>query len=140
MNPGPDGASEHPVILFDGVCNLCNHSVAFVIRHDPRGRFRFASLQSPTGQALLRRHGMDAANVFSVILVDGGRAFSRSPAAIRIAAELSGVWRLGAALWVIPRPVRDWMYEVVARNRYRWFGRRDACMMPTPELRARFLG
>lgn len=128
------------VVLFDGVCNLCNGSVQFIVRHDPAGRFRFASLQSREGQALLRRHGLDPADLFSVILVEGGRAYSRSDAALRIAGGLSGGWRAAGALRVVPRPLRDLVYGWVARNRYRWFGRQDACMIPTPELRGRFLG
>lgn len=128
------------VVLFDGVCNLCNGSVQFIIRRDPAGRFRFASLQSEAGQALLRRHGLDPEDLFSVILVEDGRVHSRSDAALRIAGGLSGGWRAAGALRVVPRPLRDLVYGLVARNRYRWFGRRDACMIPTPELRARFLG
>ena len=131
---------EQPVVLFDGVCNLCNGSVQFIVRHDPAGRFRFASLQSEAGRALLRRHGLDPADLFSVILVEGGRAYSRSDAALRVAGGLSGGWRAVGALRVVPRPLRDLVYGWVARNRYRWFGRQDACMIPTPELRTRFLG
>ncbi|HEV2733553.1 MAG TPA: thiol-disulfide oxidoreductase DCC family protein [Longimicrobiaceae bacterium] len=128
------------VVLFDGVCNLCNGSVQFIVRHDPAGRFRFASLQSEAGRALLRRHGLDPEDLFSVILVEDGRAHSRSDAALRIAGGLSGGWRAAGGLRVVPRPLRDLVYGWVARNRYRWFGRRDACMIPTPELRGRFLG
>lgn len=127
-------------MLFDGVCNLCNGSVQFIVRHDPAGRFRFASLQSEAGQALLRRHGMDPGDLFSVILVEDGRVYSRSDAALRIARGLSGGWRAAGALRVVPRPLRDLVYGWVARNRYRWFGKQEACMIPTPELRARFLG
>jgi predicted DCC family thiol-disulfide oxidoreductase YuxK len=129
-----------PVVLFDGVCNLCNGSVRFVVRHDRRGRFRFASLQSEAGQALLRRHGLDPADLFSVVLVDGGRVTTRSDAALDVARGLGGAWRAAGLLRAVPRPVRDRVYDWVARNRYRWFGRRDACMLPSPELRARFLG
>lgn len=134
--PDENGA----VVLFDGVCNLCNGSVQFIVRHDPAGRFRFASLQSEAGQALLRRHGLDPDDLFSVILVEGGRAYARSDAALRIARGLSGPLKAAGALRVVPRPLRDAVYGWVARNRYRWFGRREACMIPTPELRARFLG
>lgn len=135
-NPDAGGA----VVLFDGVCNLCNGSVQFIVRHDPAGRFRFASLQSEAGQALLLRHGMDPADLFSVVLVEGGRAYSRSDAALRIAGGLPGAWKAAGALRAVPRPLRDLVYGWVARNRYRWFGKQDACMIPTPELRARFLG
>jgi predicted DCC family thiol-disulfide oxidoreductase YuxK len=134
----PDGGA--PVVLFDGVCNLCNGSVQFIVRHDPAGRFRFASLQSEAGRALLRRHGMDTEELSSVVLVEGGRAYSRSDAALRIAGGLGGAWKAAGALRAVPRPLRDLVYEWVARNRYRWFGKQEACMIPTPELRARFLG
>ena len=134
---GEDGRA---VVLFDGVCNLCNGSVQFIIRRDPAGRFRFASLQSEAGQALLRRHGLDPDDLSSVILVEDGRAYARSDAALRVARGLSGAWRAAGALRVVPRPLRDLVYGWVARNRYRWFGRREACMVPTPELRGRFLG
>jgi predicted DCC family thiol-disulfide oxidoreductase YuxK len=139
--PTPTGAEPGgPVVLFDGVCNLCNGAVRFVVRHDRRGRFRFASLQSEAGQALLRRHGLDPADLFSVVLVDGGRVTTRSDAALDVARGLGGAWRAAGLLRAVPRPVRDRVYDWVARNRYRWFGRRDACMLPSPELRARFLG
>jgi predicted DCC family thiol-disulfide oxidoreductase YuxK len=141
MTPDPAAPDENgAVVLFDGVCNLCNGSVQFIVRHDPAGRFRFASLQSEAGQALLRRHGLDPDDLFSVILVEGGRAYARSDAALGIARGLSSAWRAAGALRVVPRPLRDAVYGWVARNRYRWFGKQEACMIPTPELRARFLG
>jgi predicted DCC family thiol-disulfide oxidoreductase YuxK len=145
VNPIPTMADTETsdagaVVLFDGVCNLCNGSVQFIVRHDPEGRFRFASLQSEAGQALLRRHGMDPAELSSVVLVEGGRAHTRSDAALRIAGGLPGAWKAAGALRAVPRPLRDLVYGWVARNRYRWFGKQDACMIPTPELRARFLG
>ncbi|MEW5927897.1 MAG: thiol-disulfide oxidoreductase DCC family protein [Gemmatimonadota bacterium] len=141
MTPDPAVPDEKgAVVLFDGVCNLCNGSVQFIVRHDPAGRFRFASLQSEAGQALLRRHGLDPTDLFSVILVEGGRAYARSDAALRIARGLTGPWRAAGALRAVPRPLRDAAYGWVARNRYRWFGKQEACMIPTPELRARFLG
>lgn len=133
------GDSEHPVLLFDGVCNLCNGAVRFVIRRDRAARFRFAALQSRSGQALLRRFALPQAELETLVLVEGTRAFTRSAAALRAARRLDGAWPLLYALMVIPRPVRDAVYDFVARRRYRWFGRRDECMVPTPELRARFL-
>ena len=130
---------SQPVILFDGVCNLCAWSVQFIIRRDPCGQFRFAALQSPVGQRLLAERGADARGLDSVVLIEGARWYARSDAALRIARRLSGAWPLLALLRVLPRPLRDWAYDFVARNRYRWFGRQDACMLPTPTLRARFL-
>lgn len=130
---------NQPVILFDGVCNLCAWSVQFIIRRDPRGRFRFAALQSPAGRRLLAERGADMRGLDSVVLVEGSRWYARSDAALRIARHLRGGWPLLALLRVVPRPLRDWAYDVIARNRYRWFGRQEACMLPTPALRERFL-
>jgi predicted DCC family thiol-disulfide oxidoreductase YuxK len=124
------------VILFDGVCNLCNGFVQFVIARDPAARFRFAALQSASARRLL--DGLSAVPD-SVVLVDGGRVYTRSSAALRIARGLPFPWSLARALIVVPRPLRDWVYDRVARHRYQWFGRKDVCMMPTPDLRARFL-
>ena len=127
------------VILFDGECNLCDWSVRFVVRHDPRGRFRLAALQSPAGQRLLAERGVDPRGIDSVVLIEGERWYARSEAALRIARGLAGPWPLLSALRIVPRPLRDWAYDAVARNRFRWFGRRDACLLPTPALRERFL-
>jgi predicted DCC family thiol-disulfide oxidoreductase YuxK len=131
-----------PVILFDGHCNLCSGSVRFVIRRDPRAQFRFASLQGDAARRLCAEAGIPAAAAAepdSIVLLVDGRALERSDAALAIAARLGFPWRLLAALRVVPRPIRDAAYRFVARNRYRWFGRTDACMVPTPELRARFI-
>jgi predicted DCC family thiol-disulfide oxidoreductase YuxK len=132
--------TAHPIVLFDGVCNLCNGSVQLIIRHDRQGLFRFASLQSPLGQELLARFGIDPKVVDSVILVEGDRWFKESDAALRIARGMSGAWKALSILRVIPRPLRDAAYRLIARNRYRWFGRQETCWLPTPELRERFLG
>ncbi|HYE60862.1 MAG TPA: thiol-disulfide oxidoreductase DCC family protein [Phycisphaerales bacterium] len=128
--------NSHPVVLFDGVCNLCTSSVQFIVRRDPEGRFRFAPLQSEAARGLL---GETSERPDSIALVEGGRVYWKSTAALRIARRLGGLWRVLYVLIVVPRPVRDWVYNIIARNRYRWFGKQDACMMPTPELRARFL-
>lgn len=128
-----------PVILFDGVCNLCNASVQFILDRDPDARFRFASLQSEEGAALLRSHGGDPEALDSVVLIEDGRVFQHSDAALRIARHLSGAWPALAALRIVPRPLRDAGYRLVARNRYRWFGKEESCRLPTPETRARFL-
>jgi predicted DCC family thiol-disulfide oxidoreductase YuxK len=127
------------IVLFDGVCNLCNGAVQFIINRDREGCFSFASLQSAVGQAQLRQFGLATDAFDTFVLVEGGKAYTRSTAALRIARRLPGAWRLLYALMIMPRPLRDWMYGLVARNRYRLFGRRDSCMMPTPELRAKFL-
>ena len=132
---------EHPVILFDGVCNLCNHSVNFIIDRDPQARFRFAALQSPAAQALLAARGLPppAAEPESILLLAGDKVHQRSGAALRIARGLRGAWPLLSAFLLVPAPLRDWVYRWIARNRYRWFGKSDTCRMPTPELKARFL-
>jgi predicted DCC family thiol-disulfide oxidoreductase YuxK len=127
------------IVLFDGLCNLCSASVRFIVARDPAARFRFASLQSPAAQALLAPFGAPATALESVVLLDEGRLYTRSDAALRIARALRPPWPLCTALLAVPRPLRDALYEFVARHRFRWFGRRSACFVPTPELQARFL-
>ncbi|MGI4873658.1 MAG: thiol-disulfide oxidoreductase DCC family protein [Janthinobacterium lividum] len=129
------------VILFDGVCNLCNGFVQLVIRHDARARFRFAALQSPAGAALLAAHGQaHFTDPESVVLVEHGQVYSHSTAVLRIAGQLGGFWPLLRVGWLLPRLWRDALYRYIARHRYRWFGRQESCLLPTPELRERFLG
>ncbi len=129
------------ILLFDGVCNLCSASVQFVIAHDRKNHFRFASLQSDAGKHVMKEHGIEVpdGDPSTMILVEGDRVYERSSAAIRIARLLGFPWSLAVLGLVMPRVVRDFFYGVVARNRYRWFGKKDVCMVPTPELRARFL-
>lgn len=132
------------IILFDGVCNLCNGFVQFIIEHDPAGKFQFTALQSDAGQALLRQHGLriatDGAGPDSVRLLENGHLYSHSTAVLRIAQRLGGGWAMLAAPgWLLPTALRDAIYRFVARHRYRWFGRREACWLPTPALKARFL-
>src|SRR5437773_733528 len=122
-----------PVILFDGVCNLCNGFVHFVIARDPGARFQFAALQSDSARRLLARVDGLRQVPDSVVLVDRGRVYTRSSAALRIARGLPFPWSLARALLVVPRPLRDWVYDRVARHRYRWFGRKDTCIVPTPD-------
>jgi predicted DCC family thiol-disulfide oxidoreductase YuxK len=131
--------NTHPVVLFDGVCCLCEGSVRFIVRHDPRGLFRFAPLDSPAGRRLLENCATEAADARSVVLVVDGICYTGSEAAWRIAARLSGAWSWLAALRLVPRPVRDGLYRLVAARRYAWFGRRQSCLMPPPEWRDRFL-
>ncbi len=127
------------IVFFDGVCNLCNGAVQFVIRRDPAARFRFAPLQSPAAAARLGVHVASQARPDSLWLSDGGKIFDRSTAALRIARHLTAPWPVCSLLLVVPRPIRDWAYDLVARRRYQWFGQRAECMVPTPELRSRFL-
>ncbi len=129
-----------PIVLYDGVCGFCNQSVQLILRNDREGRFRFAALQSEVGQALLRRHGLPTDDFDTFVLVEEGRAYLRSTGALRVARRMDGAWKLLSALTVVPGPVRDFFYALFARNRYRIFGRLDACMLPPPEVRSRFLG
>jgi predicted DCC family thiol-disulfide oxidoreductase YuxK len=134
-----DGASPDAVVLFDGVCNLCNGFVRFAIPRDPHRHLRFAALDSPAAIRLMTAAGVAPGSIDSVVLIDGGRAFVRSAAVLRIARRLRFPWPLVYGLVVVPRPVRDWMYDVVARHRLGWFGRREACLVPGPETQDRFL-
>ena len=131
--------TDHPILLFDGVCNLCNGLVQWIIRHDRKGIFRFASLQSDAGRQLLLQAGLPPDAMDTVVLYDQGRAYTRSDAALRIARRLGSPWAYFGLFGYLPRTWRNALYDYVARNRYRWFGRREACMVPTPDLRTRFL-
>jgi len=127
------------VVIFDGICNLCSHSVQFILRHEAKPEILFASLQSPAGDRLLREFNFNPGEAKTFVLISRGKAYVRSTAAIRIACQLRGAWKLLAAAWVIPRPVRNYLYDVIARNRYRWFGRLERCSVPAPEVASRFL-
>jgi predicted DCC family thiol-disulfide oxidoreductase YuxK len=130
---------EHPVILFDGVCNYCNALVNWVMRLDRKGVFRFATLQSEHGRALLRQYGLPEEQLDSVVLVEKGKAYIKSDAALRIGHHLPWWLQETRVLWVVPRPFRDAIYDFIARNRYKWFGKKESCMVPTAEQRERFL-
>jgi predicted DCC family thiol-disulfide oxidoreductase YuxK len=133
-----DSNEPRRVVLFDGVCNFCDASVNFILDHDARGRFEFAALQSPAGVRLLAQAGRSP-GLSTMVLIEGDRVYTQSTAALRIARLLDGAWRLLYALIVVPKPLRDWAYRAFAVNRYRLFGQLEACRVPTPELRARFL-
>lgn len=134
--------TDAPVLLYDGVCGFCNKTVQMILDHDRRKTMRFAALQSDYGRAVLERHtelrGADTV-VFVERSGDEERVFVRSDAALRVAAYLGGFWKLFLVGRVVPRPMRDWMYDLVARYRYRLFGKYDSCMLPPPEVRSRFL-
>jgi predicted DCC family thiol-disulfide oxidoreductase YuxK len=139
-DPADDGAvPDGPVVLFDGVCNLCNRVVQFVIPRDPEGRIRFAPLQSAAGRHLLGRTGLPADDLDSVVLVEGDRAYVKSAAVVRLAELLGWPYRAAVVGRLLPRRLRDWLYDVVADNRYDWFGRRDQCMVPDEDVSDRFL-
>lgn len=126
-------------MLFDGVCRLCTGSVAFVLRHEKDQSLRFAPMQSAAGARLMQRFGVEPGQMKTFVVIADGRAYVRSDAAIRVARFLRGGWRLLGAVRFVPRPIRDRAYDVVARNRYRWFGRHEACLAPGPGLRGRFI-
>lgn len=127
------------VVLFDGVCNLCNGSVRFIIARDSHARFRFAPLDSEAARRLLMECDYSSPLPDSVALIERGVVYTRSSAALRIARRLRFPWPLFYALTLVPRPLRDAAYDLIANHRYAWFGKRNACMMPTPELQQRFL-
>ncbi len=127
------------IILFDGVCNFCNSSVNFIIERDRANYFKFAPLQSEIGEKLLKENGIDKINTDSVVLIEDGKVYTYSTAALRVARRLDGFWSYFYAFIVVPKPIRDFFYKLFAKNRYRMFGKQDACMMPTAEIRARFL-
>ena len=131
--------TRETVVLFDGICNLCARSVRFILEHEREPTIRFASVQSIAGARLMRQSGLDPTDPSTFVLIVEGTAYTRSDAAIRIARRLRGAWQLLAVFWIIPRPLRDWAYDLIARNRYRWFGRCETCLMPTPQIKERFL-
>ncbi|MEO7433216.1 MAG: thiol-disulfide oxidoreductase DCC family protein [Dokdonella sp.] len=133
--PGAGG----PIIVFDGVCALCNGWVRFLLRHDRQERYRFAAMQTPAGRALLSAHGLDPDDPNSFLLIDDGIAWTDTDAIRRVVSGLGGIWRIAHLLGWLPRAFRDRIYRTIARNRYRWFGRHDTCFLPTPGQRARFL-
>jgi len=130
---------KHPILLFDGVCNLCRRSVQFVLRHDSEGQFRFVSQQSALGQSLLRQHGVnDPQALNTVYLVDDTGIHAKSTAVLRVLGRLGCPWRAGLMLLAVPRPWRDWAYDFVGKRRYAWFGKSDVCWLPDPALKDRF--
>jgi predicted DCC family thiol-disulfide oxidoreductase YuxK len=131
--------SGHPIVLFDGVCNLCNASVLFIIRRDAKAKFRFAPLQSDLGKEVIEQFNLPSGEPQSVLLLKNGKLFKQSDAALEIARLMDGGWPLLYGFKIIPSFLRDGMYAWIARNRYRWFGKKDECMIPTPDLKARFL-
>jgi predicted DCC family thiol-disulfide oxidoreductase YuxK len=128
-----------PILLFDGACNFCNGAVNFIIDRDRDAKFRFASLQSEAGKALLHEHGLSDLPLSTLVLIDEGRAYLRSDGVLRAAQRLGGPWALLTPLLLLPRALRDPLYVAFARSRYRLFGESTQCRVPTPEIRARFL-
>ncbi|MGQ7947746.1 thiol-disulfide oxidoreductase DCC family protein [Flavobacterium sp. WC2509] len=128
------------IILFDGVCNLCNTAVQFVIQHDTKDVFRFVALQSELGQEILKHIGINPKNIDSIILYEPGVAYYyKSSAAIQIARSLGGFLHFGTVFRIIPTAIRNQLYDYIAKNRYKWYGKKESCMIPTPELKTKFL-
>ncbi len=138
-DPSTNRSSQHPIIMFDGVCNFCNSSVQFIIRRDPHGYFHFTALQSETARGLLANRELDSSQSDSILLLEDGQLYSSSTAALRIARRLKGWPKLASVFLLVPRALRDPVYRFLARNRYKWFGKQDACMLPSPDVRQRFL-
>lgn len=127
------------IIVFDGVCVLCNGWVQFLLKHDREARYRFAAMQGETGRALLQQHGLDPDDPLSFLLVEDSIAHTDSDAILRVVTSLGGMWRIFAVLGWVPSSLRDPLYRLIARNRYRWFGQRDHCLVPSVDQRLRFL-
>lgn len=135
MNETPNQA----IVLFDGVCNFCNSTINFIIERDRKNRFKFAPLQSETGQKLLDEYGIDKIETDSVVVIENGKAYTHSTAALRVSKNLGGAWSLLYAFVIVPKFIRDFFYKLFAKYRYKLFGKKDACMMPTPEVKQKFL-
>lgn len=134
-----NNASINKIVLYDGVCGLCNGAVKFIIARDPEARFQFAALQSDAAVSLLAAHQLPLSDLDTVVLIEGNAAYTKSDAALRVAKKLNGLWPLLYGFIIIPRPLRDAVYNFIAANRYQWFGKYDQCMMPTPEMKHRIL-
>ncbi|MBF2709277.1 thiol-disulfide oxidoreductase DCC family protein [Flavobacterium soyangense] len=128
------------IILFDGVCNLCDSTVQFIIKHDKKDIFRFVSLQSELGQEILKHIGINPANIYSIILYEPGVAYYyKSQAALEIAKNLGGFFHVGTIFKIIPTGIRNYLYDYIAKNRYKWYGKKETCMVPTEQLKLKFL-
>ncbi|CAM4066739.1 thiol-disulfide oxidoreductase DCC family protein [Lederbergia lenta] len=127
-----------PIILFDGICNFCHSSIQFIIKRDPNAYFLFSSLQSDIGQSLLKQNKIPF-TMDSMILIENGKVYDKSSAVLRICKNLSGLWKYMYIFVIIPLPIRDLIYNIVAKNRYKWFGKKDTCILPNHEIRKRFL-
>jgi predicted DCC family thiol-disulfide oxidoreductase YuxK len=128
-----------PVLLFDGLCNLCNSSVQFILKNEKNHNLKFAAIQSETGEKLLTHYKIDPNETNSVILISGNHVYTASDAVLKLTHHLKFPYSLGKILVVVPKVIRDFFYKQVAQNRYKWFGKRESCMIPTPQFRKRFL-
>ena len=130
---------KHKIILFDGVCILCNASVNFVIQKDKKDRFRFAALQTDIGKEFILKYNIDPDETDSIILIDGDTSYIKSTAALHISKSLSGAYPFLFGFIIVPTFIRNWVYDYVAKNRYKWYGKKESCMIPSPELKDKFL-
>ena len=130
---------EKSIILFDGVCNLCNGFVQFAIKRNRKKNLHFSSLQSEFSQITLKKFGFKSDYIESLVFYKNGKIYTKSGAALRIAKELDGLWPLTYSLMIIPYPIRDFVYNIIAKNRYKWFGKKDQCMVPSKDLQSRFV-
>ena len=132
-------SENNPIILFDGVCNFCNGAVNFTIKRDKKNTIRFAALQSNAGKELIQQYGLPADDMRSFILIENGKVYNRSTAALKVCRYLSGLWPLCYGLIIVPAFMRNGIYDWIAKNRYKWFGERQECMIPSQDIRAKFL-
>lgn len=130
---------NHDIVLFDGVCNLCNSAILFIIKRDRKDRFRFAPLDSDIGKELLSQHHIDSSKIDSIVLISGDSAFAKADAALNIAKHLNHLWPILYVFKIVPSFISDKIYDFIARNRYKWFGKKESCMIPTPNLTSKFL-
>jgi predicted DCC family thiol-disulfide oxidoreductase YuxK len=130
---------QHPVILFDGVCNLCSGAVAFIIKRDKSARYKFAALQSENGKNLISKFNLSPDKIDSILLLENDKYFIKSTAVIKICRDLRALWPLVYIFILIPKSLRDYVYDLIAKNRYRWFGKKEQCLIPGEELESRFL-
>ena len=128
------------IVVFDGVCVLCNNTVQFIVRHDSNAKFKFVTAQSKLGSSLLEKYGYTNTNLYTILLIKAGHCYQKSDAAFEIIKDLDGSWKYFAWFRFVPRPIRDWGYMCVSKNRYQWFGRNSECMLPNDALKERFLG
>ena len=131
--------NDTSIILFDGVCNFCNSSVNKIIKHDKKNKFKFAALQSETGKKLLEKHSIDSTKIDSIILIENDTAFIKSTAILKISKQMSGLYPLAYGFIIIPTFIRNSVYDFIAKNRYKWFGKKDSCMIPTEEVKSKFI-
>jgi predicted DCC family thiol-disulfide oxidoreductase YuxK len=130
---------DKPLVLFDGVCNLCNGAVQFIIKNDKQGKILFASLQSETGQEISSHFGLKTENFDTFVFIENQKPYTRSTGILYLVRYLDGIWKFLYFFIIIPLPIRNFIYNFIARNRYKWFGQKAQCMIPTPDLKARFL-